>query len=60
MASSMAAETHFLRLCFASLLGVLRDKGAVLLLFGAPVLYGFFYPWFYSAEVVQRTKARCT
>ena len=54
MASSMAAETHFLRLCFASLLGVLRDKGAVLLLFGAPVLYGFFYPWFYSAEVVQR------
>ena len=54
MASSMAAETHFLRLCFASLLSVLRDKGAVLLLFGAPVLYGFFYPWFYSAEVVQR------
>ena len=54
MASSMAAETHFLRLCFASLLSVLRDKGAVLLLFGAPILYGFFYPWFYSAEVVQR------
>ncbi|MFS4552809.1 ABC transporter permease [Comamonas resistens] len=33
---------------------MLRDKGAVLLLLGAPVLYGFFYPWFYSSEVVQR------
>ena len=26
----------------------------MLLLFGAPILYGFFYPWFYSSEVVQR------
>jgi ABC-2 type transport system permease protein len=37
-----------------SLQALLRDKGAVLLLFGAPVLYGFFYPWFYAKEVVQR------
>ena len=44
----------FVRLWLATLLGLLRDKGAVLLLFGAPVLYGFFYPWFYQAEVVQR------
>lgn len=44
----------FVRLWLDSLLGVLRDKGAVLLLFGAPVLYGFFYPWFYQAQVVQR------
>ena len=52
MASS--SEVRFLRLWLASLAGILRDKGAVLLLFGAPVLYGFFYPWFYSQEVVQR------
>ena len=49
-----SSETSFLRLWLASLAGILRDKGAVLLLFGAPVLYGFFYPWFYSQEVVQR------
>ena len=52
MTSSSAAS--FWRLWLASLAGILRDKGAVLLLFGAPVLYGFFYPWFYSQEVVQR------
>lgn len=44
----------FVRLWLVTLLGLLRDKGAVLLLFGAPVLYGFFYPWFYQAQVVQR------
>lgn len=44
----------FMRLWWASLLTLLRDKGAVLLLFGAPMLYGFFYPWFYQQQVVQR------
>lgn len=48
------ADTDFFRLWLDSLLAVLRDKGAVMLLFGAPVLYAFFYPWFYSTEVVQR------
>lgn len=37
-----------------SLRTLLRDKGAVLLMFGAPMLYGFFYPWFYQQQVVQR------
>lgn len=50
----MDAQTGFLRLWLDSLVAMLRDKGAVLLLLGAPVLYGFFYPWFYSSEVVQR------
>ncbi|MDR2297291.1 MAG: ABC transporter permease [Comamonas sp.] len=50
----MEAQTGFLRLWLDSLAVMLRDKGAVLLLLGAPVLYGFFYPWFYSSEVVQR------
>ena len=32
----------------------LRDKGVLLLLVIAPVIYGFFYPWPYSTEIVQR------
>ncbi|QIL44453.1 ABC transporter permease [Acidovorax sp. HDW3] len=44
----------FLRLLLAQLRCLLSDKGAVLLLLGAPLLYGFFYPWFYATEVVQR------
>ncbi|MFT4241947.1 MAG: ABC transporter permease [Acidovorax sp.] len=31
-----------------------RDTGVLLLLVGAPVLYGFFYPWFYADEVLTR------
>ncbi len=48
------AMVSFMRLWWTSLLTLLRDKGAVLLLFGAPMLYGFFYPWFYQQQVVQR------
>ena len=33
---------------------VASDKGVLLLLVGAPVLYGFFYPWFYADEVLTR------
>lgn len=44
----------FAALWLASLAAMLRDKGAALLLLGAPVLYGFFYPWFYAPQVVQR------
>lgn len=51
----MATQSDgFLRLWLDSCLALLRDKGAVLLMVGAPVLYGFFYPWFYQAQVVQR------
>lgn len=48
------AMASFVRSWWVSLLTLLRDKGAVLLLFGAPMLYGFFYPWFYQQQVVQR------
>ena len=44
----------FFLLWLQSLAALLRDQGVALLLFGAPVLYGFFYPWFYAPEVVQR------
>jgi ABC-2 type transport system permease protein len=54
MAAVIDSGASFLRLWLDSLAVMLRDKGAVLLLLGAPVLYGFFYPWFYSSEVVQR------
>lgn len=37
-----------------ALVTVVRDKGVLLLLVGAPVLYGFFYPWFYADEVLTR------
>jgi len=33
---------------------LLRDKGALLLIVLAPVFYGFFYPWPYATEVLQR------
>lgn len=33
---------------------ICRDKGVLLLLVAAPVLYGFFYPWFYADEVLTR------
>ena len=33
---------------------VVRDKGVLLMLVGAPVLYGFFYPWSYADEVLTR------
>ena len=48
------ARPSFGRLWLASVAAMLRDKGVALLLLGAPVLYGFFYPWFYAPEVVQR------
>ncbi|GAB4090906.1 ABC transporter permease [Hydrogenophaga soli] len=38
-----------------SLQTVLRDKAVMMLLLGGPLLYGFYYPWFYAQEVVRRT-----
>ncbi|KZK31896.1 ABC transporter [Delftia sp. GW456-R20] len=38
----------------SALRAVFGDVGVLMLLVGAPVLYGFFYPWFYGQEVVQR------
>ena len=31
-----------------------RDSGILLILIGAPLLYGFFYPWPYANQVVTR------
>ena len=32
---------------------VFTDKGVLLMLIIAPIIYGFFYPWPYSSEVVN-------
>lgn len=37
-----------------TLAAVLRDAGVLLILLGAPVLYGFFYPWPYGGQAVTR------
>lgn len=50
----MEGPVSFLRAFLDALRAVVSDKGVVMLLVGAPVLYGFFYPWFYGEEVVQR------
>ncbi|MGP5494407.1 ABC transporter permease [Psychrobacter celer] len=38
---------------FQTLTDVFTDKGIVLMLIVAPIIYGFFYPWPYSSEVVN-------
>jgi len=50
----MARQSSFFPAFADTLRALLRDVGVLMLLVGAPVLYGFFYPWFYADEVVQR------
>lgn len=38
---------------FQTLTDVFKDKGIVLMLIIAPIIYGFFYPWPYLSEVVN-------
>lgn len=38
----------------ATLIGALRDQGALLMLVAAPIIYSFFYPWPYSTQTLQR------
>ncbi|PIF73277.1 ABC-2 type transport system permease protein [Variovorax sp. 54] len=35
-------------------LDVLRDKGVLLIMLLAPIIYGFFYPWPYGTQAVTR------
>lgn len=53
-ALNMARQSSFIRSLIGTLRAAFGDVGVLLLLVGAPVLYGFFYPWFYADEVVQR------
>lgn len=44
----------FVRAWWCTLLALRADKGVLLLLVIAPLLYGFFYPWPYMNQVVTR------
>jgi ABC-2 type transport system permease protein len=44
--------THFRLIWVSTIAAILRDKGVLLLLLGAPLLYAFFYPWPYSRQAV--------
>lgn len=47
--------THsFITAFLQTLAAVFKDKGVFLMLIIAPVLYGFFYPWPYSTEVINQ------
>ena len=52
--TSTPAPRNLLHAWLSALAVLVRDKGVLLLLVGAPVLYGFFYPWFYADEVLTR------
>lgn len=48
----MNASGQILAAWLATLKAVARDKGVMLLLVAAPVVYGFFYPWPYHTQLV--------
>ena len=53
-AESHRARRRFLAAWLATLGDVLRDRGVLLVLLAAPLVYGFFYPWPYSSQAVTR------
>lgn len=53
-ALNMAGRGGFPGALVDALRAIASDVGVLMLLVGAPLLYGFFYPWFYADEVVQR------
>lgn len=48
------ANQSFTSAFLQTLAAVFKDKGALLMIIAAPIIYGFFYPWPYSAEVVNQ------
>ncbi len=56
MSKTNATEPSYLgfwRSFLQTLKDVFADKGVLLMLIIAPIIYGFFYPWPYSSEVVN-------
>ncbi|TXD98167.1 ABC transporter permease [Psychrobacter frigidicola] len=47
------ASQNFLGSFLQTLKDIFVDKGVLLMLVIAPIIYGFFYPWPYSTEVVN-------
>ncbi len=50
----MNALSRLWQAWLATLQTIARDKGVVLILGLAPLIYGFFYPWPYGTQVVTR------
>ncbi len=48
-----SSSQKFLGSFLQTITDVFSDKGVLLLLMIAPIIYGFFYPWPYSTEVVN-------
>ncbi|WP_352309311.1 ABC transporter permease [Psychrobacter sp. W2-37-MNA-CIBAN-0211] len=51
--TTSSSSQSFLGSFLQTLKDIFTDKGVVLLLIMAPIIYGFFYPWPYSTEVVN-------
>ena len=51
--TTLSSSQSFLGSFFQTLKDIFTDKGVVLMLIIAPIIYGFFYPWPYSTEVVN-------
>ena len=49
----LLAPQTFIASFIQTLKDIFTDKGVLLMLIIAPVIYGFFYPWPYSSEVVN-------
>ena len=54
----MASSSGVVRTFFAGVLetlhAIVRDKGAIMMLIIAPMIYGFFYPWPYNNEIARQ------
>lgn len=50
----MSAMQKFTEGIIETFRAVLSDKGAIMLLLIAPLIYGFFYPWPYSSESARQ------
>ncbi|MDE4453682.1 ABC transporter permease [Psychrobacter sp. DAB_AL62B] len=51
--STENSSTSFFGSFLQTIKDVFSDKGVLLLLMIAPIIYGFFYPWPYSTEIVN-------
>ena len=47
------SHTSFIHGFIETLATVFKDKGVLLMLIIAPIIYGFFYPWPYASQVIH-------
>ena len=52
-AGQYSSSQNFIGSFLQTIKDVFSDKGVLLMLIVAPIIYGFFYPWPYSTEVVN-------